>query len=408
MTSPSPSSEFARLAADLSEALARIRHALRAILDRLLPHDSGVRAFARSLDLGLTTAWRCWSLAHVADVSTALKALPGDRGWGTILARFEARGVDEPLLDALRRAIKEVSTLLADRRLSRSIIRAIAAGQLASSRDITSMLAARREGVRSNTRLYGLHCKTRVAAVLLAAGTTPGSLSLTVGGCFDRLVRTRPGMPWPIHRRSAAIDAAGTKLRRHRAIGDVPELPMVISRLSSKGIFGSAIRPGLRHSWETIDLCDLSSEDRNGVRLVHAEMLPDAGVIAPGEVMSFLHQEPAALPLDLLVLDLLIHRAVHRHTEPSASLHGTPIPADHLASWGESVRMPLEAEPERLDSPRLPRRLAAVDAPYRAALRIMAEALGAKLDAFDLFRLTVPSPPLFSVTAIGCELKGAD
>ena len=183
---------------------------------------------------------------------------------------------------------------------------------------------------------------------------------------------------------------------------------MVISRLSSKGIFGGAIRPGRRHSWETIDLCDLSSEDRSGVRLVHAEMLPDAGVIAPGEVMSFLHQEPATLPLDLLVLDLLIHRAIGRHTEPSASLHGTPIPTEHSASWEESVRLPLEAGSERLDSPRLPRRLAATEKPYRALLQIMAEALGAKLDAFDLFRLTMPSPPLFSVTTIGCDLKGAD
>jgi hypothetical protein len=159
--------------------------------------------------------------------------------------------------------------------------------------------------------------------------------------------------------------------------------------------------------WETIDLCDLSAAERNGLRLVHAEVLPDAGSIAPGEVMPLVHQEPATLPLDLLVLDLLIHRAVRRHTEPSASLHGTPIPAEHLASWDESVRLPFEAEPEKVDSPRLPRRLAAADPPYRAALRFMAAALGARLEAFDIYRLTVPAPPLFSVTAIGCELKGA-
>jgi len=404
MTSPSP--EFARLAAELSGALTQIRKALRAILDRLLPDDAGVRSFARSLDLELTTAWRCWNLAYVADASTALKSLPGNRAWSTILARFEARGVDELLLEQLRSAITEASTLLDDRRLNRSIIRAIAAGQLDSSRDIASMLAARREGVRSNTRLYGLHCKTRLAAVLLAPGSTPGSLSLASGGCFDRLVRARPGMPWPIHRQSAATDAAGTTLRRSRSLGDVPDLPMVISRLSSKGIFGGAIRPGRRHSWETIDLCDLSAAERNGLRLVHAEVLPDAGSIAPGEVMPFVHQEPATLPLDLLVLDLLIHRAVRRHTEPSASLHGTPIPAEHLASWDESVRLPFEAEPEKVDSPRLPRRLAAANPPYRAALRIMAAALGARLEAFDIYRLTVPSPPLFSVIASSCELKG--
>ena len=407
MPTPAPSPEFARLAAELSEALAHVRHALREILDRLLPDDSGVRAFARSLDLELTSAWRCWNLAHVADASKALKALPGDRAWNTILARFEARGVEKPLLDELRRAIQEVSTLLADRRLSRSILRAIAAGQLDSSREVEAMLAARREGVRSNTRLYGLHGKTRLAAVMLAPGTAPGRLSLACGGCFDRLVRTRPGMPWPIHRQSVVTEASGATLHRHRSLGDVPELPMVISRLSSKCLVGSAIRRGRRHSWETIDLCDLSAAQRDGVRLVHAEARPDAGSIAPGEVMRFLHQEPATLPLDLLVLDLFIHRSIDRHTEPTASLYGTPIPAEHLASWEESVRLPLEAEPERLDSPRLPRRLAAADAPYRAGLRIMAESLGAKLDAFDLFRLTVPAPPLFSVIACGCELKGS-
>jgi MprA protease rhombosortase-interaction domain-containing protein len=99
-------------------------------------------------------------------------------------------------------------------------------------------------------KLYGVQCKTRLTASLVASGRGPGGISIGNAGFFDRIARTRPGLPWPILRRSVAVDHEVEGIRRHQPLADVP-----------------AGRSGR-------------------LRLFHAEALPDSGSIPPGAYES--------------------------------------------------------------------------------------------------------------------------
>ena len=284
------------------------------------------------------------------------------------------------------------------------MLRALAAGGLDSSREVGVLVEARRAASRSMAKLYGVQCKTRLTASLVASGRGPGGISIGNAGFFDRIARTRPGLPWPILRRSVAVDHEVEGIRRHQPLGDGEPLPTVLRSLSSRGIVGREVRAGHRHDFETIDLADVPAGRSGRLRLFHAEALPDAGSIPPGAIEPYVHTEPMLLPTELLIVDLLVHPDIGRHTEPTASLHATSVSPESLTSWSDAVRLPLEAQVARVDSIRLPARLSALDSGYRKTLDRVAQALGARLADFEVFRLVLPHPPFGSMVATSCEL----
>lgn len=278
--------DFRRLASEVGNALGELRHRLRPLLDRLMPEGYGVRSFSRSTGLQLTSAWRCWTVAHVADPAQALRALPGAKAWKGVLAKFEDRLGASPELDGLRASVERLESLIRDRRLTRLVLRALAAGGLDSSREVGVLVEARRAASRSMAKLYGVQCKTRLTASLVASGRGPGGISIGNAGFFDRIARTRPGLPWPILRRSVAVDHEVEGIRRHQPLGDGEPLPTVLRSLSSRGIVGREVRAGHRHDFETIDLADVPAGRSGRLRLFHAEALPDSGSIPPGAYES--------------------------------------------------------------------------------------------------------------------------
>jgi hypothetical protein len=261
--------------------------------------------------------------------------------------------------------------------------------------------------MRSNAKLFGVQCKTRLSAVLLAPGSTPGAVSLGYATCFDRIARTRPGLPWPILRETVAVKNADSSLiERQRPLGDGAPLPSVIRSLSSRGIVGAELRPGQQHSWKTIDLADVPAERSGRLRFFTAEALRDVGSVGAGTVIPFAQVDPVLLPMEFLVFDVLVHARITRHTEPTSALHATIVSPENLPSWQDSVRLPLEANIARVESLRLPARLAALNAGYRKAIERVTTELDTKLDDYEVFRLLLPHPPLASMVVGTFEVAG--
>ncbi|MEY2965325.1 MAG: hypothetical protein RLZZ228_1138 [Actinomycetota bacterium] len=403
-----PTSDYRQLSKDVDDAIALLRQRVRTALDPILPGDYGARSLGRALELERMTAWRVWTIARVADVAQAIQAMPGTRAWLKLIERLREREVSEEKLEALRASIDAFEQLIAKRGVDRTTMRALAAGALDSTRESAAIMEARRTAARGMAKLYGVHAKAAICAHLLAPAPGHTTVSLGVGAVFEGLGRSRPGTAWPIVRRSVAKDDGEAAYRAHIALGDESELPTVIRSVSTKGIVGRELRCATRErNVETIDLCDVPA-DRNGrLRACLAEYLPSIDLGSDVGIKSACLQTPVLLPTDLLIVDMMIHRAMVRNTEPAASLLGTPVVPEYLDGWHGSARLPLESVARLVASPALPARFAAADRGYREALGRVVKAQGASIDEYEIFRVIVPYPPMHSLVAFTFELNEA-
>lgn len=405
-TSPAP--DYRQLSKEVDDAIAALRQQVRAAIDPILPGDYGARSLGRALELERMTAWRIWTIARVADVAQAIQAMPGTRAWLKLIERLEQRGTPAKSLASLRAAIDGFERLIADRGVDRTTMQALAAGALDSSRESASIMQARRTAARGMAKLYGVHVKAAICAHLLAPGPEKSTVSLGVGAVFEGLGRSRPGTAWPIVRRSVVKDDGESAYRSHVALGDERELPTVIRSVSTKGIVGRELRCGSRErNVETIDLCDVAADWNGRLRVGLAEYLPSIDLGSDVGIKNACLQTPVLLPTDSLIVDMLIHRSMARHSEPAASLLGTPVVPEYLDGWHGAARLPLESGARLVSSLALPARFAAADRGYREAVGRVAKAQGASIDEYEIFRVVVPYPPMHSLVAFTFELDEA-
>jgi hypothetical protein len=395
-------SDYRQLSKEVDEAIAALRREVRSAVEHVILGDYGARSLGRALDLERMTAWRVWTIARVADAGQAIQAMPGALGWKKLLRRLADRGVPPPALDGIRAEIDRFDRLVAGHGIDRTTLRALAAGAIDSSRESMATVAARRAAARAAASIYGVHAGTVVTGHLIAPGSRPGTVSMGAVAVFDRLGRKRPGVPWPIMRQSVGTGGDSAPVLDYKSLGDGGELPSVIGEFSTPGIVGAEIRSG-RHERgvETIDLCDVPAERNRRLRVTIAEFID--GIEVPDKVFGVNMSTPVHLPIDTLVLDLVSHRSLVRHTEPVAALLGTPIVPEHVAGWKSGARLPLEVTAQQVKLPKLPARFSTLDGSYLEALRRVAAAQGGKLADYEIFRLVLPYPPMFGVAMFTFE-----
>jgi hypothetical protein len=408
---PQPESDFRVQWSELIDLVNELRTRLRPLLSRLLPAGSGPRSCGRALRTSLGNGFRCWTVAHTTDPAVAIRSLPGRRGWEQILAGLSERGATRPELADLRKAIEAFESAVHVRGLRRANLRASAAGGLDSPAATAAMRRARAAAHRSSVGIYGVGAKSMICAAVIgpSPGPSPRSTSMSIGfaGVFDGLERNRPGLAWPILRRSAATpDSRVDPASPCEALGDDRILPSLIAGVSTRGIAGRELRPGSPHGFETIDLADVSA-DRNGeLRFAHAEILRDRGSLPDGEVLPGCMAFPMLVPVESLVADLLVHRRFAFAAEPAAAVFGTSLQGQQIASWNDCPRVPIDSVAAPVPSLGLPRALSPLDAAYFEAIGRVVRAQGATLEEYRIDRLLLSHPPLHSTVAFLFELGG--
>ena len=129
--------------------------------------------------------------------------------------------------------------------------------------------------------------------------------------------------------------------------------------------------------------------------MAFAEFVPKAGTVGGEddrvELDVQIHQ-----PMAYGVLEVWIHRAIARITEPAAILTGTYGASGRIGSQADRLRIPLEAEAKALETPAFPARLRADSAKHTTLLERGAETLKCSLEDFVGFRVIVPDPPIGS------------
>lgn len=394
---------FADAASDVEAILTALRKQLRMTLDRVLPSDYSARSLGRFLEVDRMTAWRCWTIAHVADPAQALRAMPGGRGWTRLLSRLAKRSATAAEIDAIRHEVARFESLLRRQSLDRSSLKAIAATAAGTEAERTQILAARRAASRGAASLYGVHAKALLVTVLLAPGGQRGTLDSATVAIIEDLRRLRPGAPWPIMQ--YAVTSGTARRRSRRSLMADESMPSLIREASTPGIMGCELTEHTDERGVTVvSLGDVRPTHSRGMRITAAES-NHVGALGEAEIEPFDLSISFLFPADLAVIELLVHRSLARHTDPVGSLIGTPVGPHNFEYTRLASRLPLEASfrPCKcgVESPRLK---AASDA-YRVGLSKACSMLHGDVDDFDAFRIELPYPPAFAAASASVELR---
>ena len=103
---------FSEYASALEQRLEAVRVALSAAVDVAVPSEGRtVRSFARQMNLRRATAHKILLLASTSQPAIGLPAWPGPATWRSVVEALRSRGVPDPAVAGLLKAIKEVDTL---------------------------------------------------------------------------------------------------------------------------------------------------------------------------------------------------------------------------------------------------------------------------------------------------------
>ncbi len=98
--------------ADLPALTDELRAAVADALDSSVPAGSGARSVGRSLGLTTTVGWKLWTIGSSDDRARVLEAIPGERGWRTMLAALEAHCPSRSKVERVRVAMVAVRAVV--------------------------------------------------------------------------------------------------------------------------------------------------------------------------------------------------------------------------------------------------------------------------------------------------------
>ncbi len=402
-TAASPSFDEAFIS--IEPAADRLRAALRAALDAVLPDSAGARACGRALGVSAHTGWRCWSIARSSDTASLLRALPGGHGWALVLKALERRRCPEAAITALRGAIASMASTIADSGVDATMLRSLAAGGLDSNRERETILRARRAARRANEITFGVRAEAILAAFMIGSPNRRHLVASTSLLLYQSLSRLRPGPDWPIHRGSIFYEARRPAQRS--SAGDLPCFRSLCADLSSPGIAGFELleRIEQRSGSRTIDLGMIApNRGREGVHAAFLDHTPRAGSVRTADGRAELRTS-VLMPTPRLLFEVLLHRDVPRDGEMAAAMYGIPEAFGIEPTLLDAGRLPLAESVEQPRSGRLPAALRSAEATWRRLIERGAESLRAPLEDFHRFRLLVPDPPLHAVVTMRWSMR---
>ncbi len=378
--------------ADLSAAVHRLGAALRECLEAVLPSLDGARACGRALGLKRQLGWRAFTVATSSDLPSVLAALPRRVGWTMIIQGLRKCECPERKLQLLERAVTQVLQSIEPGRMSKPMLRSLAAGRLDGPKQTAELLRARRAMREAATDVYGVHCTSQLGMYVLGAADSGGWIDLVTALAHDGLKRRRPGPPVAIKWLTKASHLSGGARRSSRPLGTSARQGWLVADLSTPGVWGSHLGVQVTASGPLVYFESGAESRSKPVRAVFAERMERAGTVGWPDDLCVVHLMPL-IPTELCVFEVWIHRSIRRITEPSASLKDTL----HLAITGgdavDMVPLSLEAQAAPIAGQLLPPELASMDGLHAQLLSRAAKSLGAAPSDFVGFRVVVPDPP---------------
>jgi len=396
--------EFDAVVADLTARVDRLRLALRACLDSVLPDLGGARACGRALGLKRDLGWKVYALATSTDLPAALKVLPRQSGWELILDRLARSRCPAAALVELRAIVAEVERSLGGgtrgvrgvRRIDRPLLRAMAAGGLDTARESAAMAKARRAVRQGNEEIYGIRAEAMIGTFVIGLPDAKRRIDLVGSLHYEGLRRLRPGPPFPLHRSMLGWHPDWKEPRSGKPLAHVGSLVADLSRL---GDAAHAVRVQTEDDFEITYLHGGTTRDRTGLRALFIDHLRKAGTVGEADDRAELDLNVSA-PTVRAVFEVWIPVGIARITEPTAALVGSFTRTYRPGETTDILRLPLEAEAKPIDDPALSGPLRGASAAHEAIVERSLKLLGGRRADYRGYRVVVPDPPIGSLVKL--------
>ena len=411
MTKLAAEKPLAPFAEDARRAVDELRGALRDVVSRV--SDTPIvrpSQLARALVLDNRLAWKVSKVIGLQDPFAASQFIPGRAGIRILLRAASRHKVPDEAIESVDAAFENFRRVMKSHAGDRQSFNAMLAGH-ASENDVRAELEHRRGAFQHLSYIWGVQARIHLSSYIVRASEgRPGYYdSVTLRGFFD-LRWIRPNVSWRI-RRMCTIDDFGnvcTDFRRQPLSpapegdpdgADVPLLREFCSQPLPKLRVADGFSANSHYQLiegsvgNTGSLTCLLGEIGRGVEpYTRSEGYPRmVFAVAP------------RTPTEALIFDLIIHRDMLGRLNPTAHMFGDLFAQSFSDPPSNVDRLPLAEKVEFLGSG--PDAVYAAAAPrYPEMARFALNRMGWSESEFDVYRLSVPYPPIPTTLWIAQDL----
>lgn len=390
------------LFSDLVPVFGRLRSAVRTALDTRPRASNGARACAREFGFDKSIGWKIFQIGYGAEMTTALAAVPGARGWEIVLGKLAATRVPEPVLEEIRRALAEFERQLADRRIDRAMLAGMAAASVGTDESRRQIQRLRKQACDANAVILGVQSSTRIGCYMVSPSTKPGMADLAALTIAEGLERRRAGTPWPLFTPISTVDKSGERVPHAVSTIDGSNGSPLVEELSSSGLAKSEVAQVKEGGFVFVGRDPARTDP---LTVAFAEVASAVGPLArrDGETVCELSL-PITLPTETAVLDVLVHKDVFVQGPIHAELRAGGVPGPSLRTGAQLPELPLDTEPIEPSTLHVPDALPTTNSTYAELCRRASTKLGHSLSDFVCHRVVLAHPPVPCLLTIWWEL----
>jgi hypothetical protein len=377
-------------------ALQSVRRALIELYDAVGSDPSLPQEVARRFELNRNLTWKLSRVIGAADPLAALSHLPGQAGIELAIEAFERAGAPSAAGESVRAAMSEFANVVKEHAGDREQLELTLESMGIFERD-TAALSGRELAFRGNSSVWGVQAKTRLALNFVAPGRTPGTVDYVLVSGLIGLRRLRPSVQWRLARAQIHTDR-GDYIEKGPGLEEIEkknpgDLPLILREFCSPNMPELLSRP----TGDGIEMCLPAGQvgNRAAFDCYFGYIYRGVPAIPAPDNKHGSAAAPITLPVESLVFDLIMHKAVTRQT-PAAKLYGFP----HGGPEGPDAQTPANELPLQERIVDLAGSPPAVANPAVPGLARLANTLYARMNwnpaDFRGLRLQVKHPPMSS------------
>ena len=392
---------------DLQEVLRGLRAALLELYQSVGADPAAPQEVSRRIGITRSQAWKLSKVLASRDPSVAARQVLGPTGFRLVLSAFETRGAPRKVLVEVRRRVAAFDAMVRRHTGDRSTFDLTLDSLQAADGDLAAVEAGRKLSFRGNSSIWGVQARMRLRlSVVQPSSRFAGKLDLaSVGGLLD-FRRLRATARWPLMRHTVTHaeevpEGAGLRPLDPRE-GD-PEGPPLLRRFCSQPLPETLLRmqaggafhelPGgpLGNAGAMTCLFGMVLEGRASAHVTASD--------TRAEYVTHLN-----LPVEVLVVDLFVHRSLDFDLPPTAALYSrmeqegelSPSPEDRWALPLPEELESLGSGPPHVASPHYDR--------HGELVRYTVRRMGSRLEDFRGYRIALRYPPIPTMLSLSHPL----